>query len=126
MNRRIRYAVVGFLALGTSALLAGCASSDSDAGSERAGQATGHKMTSQDDKHEMACQSCYDEMVRITRESHKGLNMGTTRTVKKHHCEGCKADMTVYEQDGKMMVKCPKCAPQGVPCDKCTPPAKAM
>lgn len=73
--------------------------------------------------HVVACQMCYDE-VRTVFEAHaKGMNWGTVRTIKTHHCKDCKTDMKIYvNDDGVAMFKCAKCAPEGMACDKCLPP----
>lgn len=70
----------------------------------------------------MGCRLCYNE-VKTVMERLKGPNLGTPRTVKIHKCPDCRAEMKIYvNDDGVAMVKCPKCAPEGMPCDKCLPP----
>lgn len=34
-------------------------------------------------------------------------------------CSCCKVTVVVYEEDGRAMLKCPKCAPAGVDCAAC-------
>ena len=70
----------------------------------------------------MGCQLCYDQ-VRSVRETMKGPNPGRPRAIKTHNCPDCSAQMKIYVDDkGVLMVRCPKCVPAGVPCDRCLPP----
>lgn len=71
----------------------------------------------------LQCQLCYDETVRV-RKSYAHPK-GATRqyvTIKKHRCPDCQTDVEFYAQDGKTMIKCARCAPDGLPCDQCLPP----
>lgn len=43
------------------------------------------------------------------------------KTVLKHRCTDCLSDMEVYQDSGTFMIKCVRCAPDGVACDKCVP-----
>ncbi|MGD9789181.1 MAG: hypothetical protein AB7Q00_07130 [Phycisphaerales bacterium] len=84
----------------------------------------------QSDKHTMVepkpgtrvvCKECYDEVAKVRRRSgHRGPSY--TQNVAVHQCESCKSEMTIYSENGVLMVRCPVCAPEGVPCDKCLPP----
>ena len=66
----------------------------------------------------------HDEVVAVRTEYAKGGNWSHTAAATKHQCPDCKASMEFYEKDGKLMVKCSKCAPAGMACDKCLPPKK--
>lgn len=75
-------------------------------------------------EHEMKCQLCYDEVQRVlvgTSKVYKSRGHKIYKEIKIHKCSGCDSQATIYEQDGVLMVKCPECVPEGVPCDKCAP-----
>ena len=74
------------------------------------------------DGHVMGCKMCYDEAKTVRREFAKGSQWSQNQVIKKHMCPDCKVDMSTYMEDGKPMIKCAKCAPEGVACDKCKPP----
>lgn len=86
----------------------------------------------QSDKHTMVepkpgeagevvvCTQCYDEIAKVKRRSgHHGPVR--TENVSVHQCPECNTEMSIYSENGVLMVKCAKCAPEGVPCDKCLP-----
>lgn len=83
----------------------------------------------QSDKHTMAepkpgevvvCSKCYDEIIKVKRRSgHRGPVR--TENVSVHQCSECRTEMSIYSESGVLMVKCARCAPAGVPCDKCLP-----
>ena len=72
------------------------------------------------------CSKCYDEIVKA--KGHGGPRGGPTAGLRtnlivKHACEECKTEMSLYyDEQGELMVRCPKCAPEGVACDLCRPP----
>lgn len=68
---------------------------------------------------QFACQSCYDEAVKVRTGPPRHRYY---KTIIKHHCSECRADMEVYDEAGKRMIKCGSCAPGGQPCDECLPP----
>ena len=83
----------------------------------------------QNDKHTMVepkpgmtvvCKECYDEVTQVKR----WYARDTTRTenISVHQCPKCKTEMSIYSQNGVLMVKCGGCVPEGVACDKCLPP----
>ncbi|HLQ38395.1 MAG TPA: hypothetical protein VK348_11375 [Planctomycetota bacterium] len=86
----------------------------------------------QNDKHTMVeprpgttvmCRECYDEVTTVRRNypaTHG--NETRTETIRTHHCPACKTDVSIYVENGVLMVKCVGCAPDGVACDKCLPP----
>ena len=78
-------------------------------------------MASSSEEHPIACTACYDEIKSVRQEAVKGTRY---ELIRKHMCPDCKAETTVYAENGVMMFKCAKCAPDGVRCDKCVP-AKA-
>ena len=84
----------------------------------------------QSDKHTMVepkpgtlvvCQECYDEVAKVRRRAgHRGR--AYTQNVSVHQCPQCQTEMSIYTENGVLMVKCAKCAPEGLACDKCLPP----
>lgn len=74
--------------------------------------------------YEVKCQLCYDKIVRIRRPDFgkTGSNIPSYKSVTKHMCPECKGMSEIYSQDGEFLFKCDKCAPEGVPCDRCIPP----
>lgn len=85
----------------------------------------------QSDKHMMIepasgsktiCAQCYDEVYKMT---HWGSSRGGApyrQTHTRHECASCRTEMSIYSENGVLMVKCAKCAPEGMACDKCLPP----
>ena len=66
--------------------------------------------------HPVACRVCYNRAVQArTACSRDG---GTCPRVETW-CPTCKCQMVTYSKNGKAMMVCPKCAPQGVECDRC-------
>lgn len=96
------------LAIASAIFVGGCAAGKHDVAKADAGQVS-------------VCSKCYDQ-IRTVRDNH-GRNFGPSapRTVITHMCEECKSEMTIYEKDGVMYVRCPTCAPEGVDCDRCVP-----
>ncbi len=111
MRHAFRLTLLTAVGIGAFLLIAGC---------EGAG---GHKMVAAPSgtEHEIMCKACYDEIKLVRRGGLKGP-WSPDQFMRVHHCEGCKTDMTFYMQEGVTMVKCPKCAPEGVACDRCVPP----
>ncbi len=105
-----RYAAA--MSLGLIPLVAGCESTE---------KTEKHEMASSSGSA-MGCQACYDDSVVITQASAKGSQWDKHQIIKKHHCDDCKSEVTIYTEDGKPMIKCAHCAPKGVACDKCRPP----
>jgi hypothetical protein len=114
LHMRRGFAVTA-LVFGSASLLAGCA------GSHQEGNAPQHSV-SESGGHVMGCQLCYDETKSSERYGKNSAAYPGVHIIHTHKCEGCKADVTNYTEDGKPMIKCPKCAPDGVACDKCLPP----
>lgn len=77
-----------------------------------------HRMNDAHHGTAMNCRECYDE-VRVIREAGR---IPHEQNVYVHKCPGCKSDMSMYMENGTMMVKCKGCAPDGMPCDQCMPP----
>jgi hypothetical protein len=69
---------------------------------------------------EIKCQYCYDIVTHSQSYSPKGATNQTTLTTTKHVCKDC-GEITIYQESGTAMFKCPKCAPAGVPCASCKP-----
>ena len=85
----------------------------------------------QSDKHTMVepqlgqtvvCSKCYDQIRKARSRGGPTGGLATNRMITTHICEDCKTKMSIYTEDGVLMVKCAKCAPAGLPCDKCLPP----
>ena len=108
MMRRTSWIAVVGVAVGASVLLSGCAN----------GSGPRHEMTVQEQDHVIHCQLCYDQVVKVRNATPKGRSY---RLIERHACSGCRGDVTTYEEDGQIMVKCPGCAPEGVACDRCKP-----
>lgn len=68
------------------------------------------------------CTLCYEETVRVgsTLPTHVARRFGR-RTLRRHACPACKAEMEIYLLEGRPMIRCEGCAPEGVPCDRCRP-----
>lgn len=92
-----------------------------------AGCATPHRIDPVSEPRPIACQRCYDEVVEVRRTVgwHK-MRRTRKEVIKKHRCPDCRKDVTFYLEDGTPMIRCPSCAPEGVACDLCRPPAGAM
>ncbi len=92
-----------------SAILAlGCATSKHDVAKAQAGQVS-------------VCTKCYDQIRKVRSTGGPRGGLATHRTITTHMCEECKDEMTIYEKDGVLMVRCAACAPEGVDCDRCVP-----
>ncbi|GMV97910.1 MAG: hypothetical protein AMXMBFR83_22630 [Phycisphaerae bacterium] len=74
------------------------------------------------DQHVIGCQKCYDEVKVVRQDFAKGALPSRNQVIRTHQCPDCKTAMTTYMQDGTPMIKCARCAPEGVACDKCLPP----
>ncbi len=81
-----------------------------------------HQVTSGRTDYPMACQLCYDEARRVLSYHRGGPRAGGYKTIKMHQCPDCRSEVTTYMQDGQPMIRCPRCAPEGVACDRCLPP----
>ena len=106
--RSIRGAVVSFtLVFVAVGWLAGCQSTG------------GREMAATTQEQPMTCQACYDQAQLVRNNNVKGVSY---RVIKKHMCKDCKTEVVLYAKDGKPMIMCSKCAPEGMCCDKCRPP----
>lgn len=78
-----------------------------------------HPVVSHPAGHPMQCRMCYDMAVRVLTgpSRHKRYQV-----VQRHQCPECRANVVIYTQEGEMKIKCARCAPEGVPCDRCVPP----
>lgn len=102
-----------FASIGFAFVLTGC---------DGAKSAAGHEVAVQTADHRMGCQKCYDEVRQVLTSHSKGAAWPKAKVFKRHACPECRGDMTIYAEDGKPMIKCPKCAPQGIACDRCLAP----
>lgn len=96
------------LAAASTMLAQGCATSKHDVAKARAGQVS-------------VCTKCYDQIRKARSTGGPRGGLATNRTITTHMCEECKDEMTIYEKDGVLMVRCATCAPEGVDCDRCVP-----
>lgn len=82
-----------------------------------------HVMAEQPEGVTLSCQRCYDMAVRVLTGPPKHRRY---KTVERHACPDCASEAVIYEgPGGKSMIRCKGCAPEGVPCDRCLPPAKS-
>jgi hypothetical protein len=71
----------------------------------------------------VVCQECYDEVAKVRRRAgYRGHGPAYTQNVSVHQCSQCRTEMAIYSENDVLMVKCARCAPEGLPCDKCLPP----
>lgn len=66
------------------------------------------------------CRECYDEVTIV--RSNGPRARGHNQVMRTHHCKQCKSEVSIYEQEGVLMVRCAGCAPDGAPCDRCVAP----
>ncbi|MFA6043723.1 MAG: hypothetical protein WC718_01955 [Phycisphaerales bacterium] len=85
----------------------------------------------QSDKHTMVepapdskvvCKECYNEIYKVTHSTEylRGATYQEAHT--RHVCPDCKTEMSIYTENGVTKLKCGKCAPESLACDKCLPP----
>ncbi|NUQ53270.1 MAG: hypothetical protein HUU19_11315 [Phycisphaerales bacterium] len=96
------------LAAASAMLAQGCTTSKHDVAKAQAGQVS-------------VCTRCYDQIRKVRSTGGPRGGLATHRTITTHMCEECKDEMTIYEKDGVLMVRCAACAPEGVDCDRCVP-----
>ncbi len=96
------------LAIGSVLLATGCTTDKHDMTKAQAGQVS-------------VCTKCYDQIRKARSTGGPRGGLSTNRTIITHTCEDCKNEMTIYEKDGVLKVRCPACAPEGVDCDRCVP-----
>lgn len=108
MNRSIRVIVFVF----TGLAIGGCQS-----------QKQHHAIIEGESGQQFAvCSKCFDEIQKVRSTGGPRGGLTTNRKIRVHMCEECKTEMSIYsDQDGALIVKCSKCAPTGLPCDKCRP-----
>jgi hypothetical protein len=100
--------VLLILTAASASLALGCATSKHDVAKAQAGQVS-------------VCTKCYDQIRKVRSTGGPRGGLATHRTITTHMCEECKDEMTIYEKDGVLMVRCAACAPEGVDCDRCVP-----
>lgn len=107
LNRTIRLGAVAIAGFG----LAAC-------------QAEKHTMVEPAPGTPIVCQECYTRIERVRAEygRHWGIYSGGDRVIERHQCPDCKTELSIYAEEGTLMVKCDRCAPEGLACDKCLPP----
>jgi hypothetical protein len=80
-----------------------------------------HEMTSTQSGQVSVCTKCYDQIRTVRGTYSPRTGYSGTHTITTHRCDDCKSDMSIYEQDGVLKVRCARCAPEGVDCDRCVP-----
>lgn len=89
------------------------------------GCATDHKMRDGSEAKVTVCRECYDQAVRVWDTGRyagaRWIHAPSQRVRVEHQCASCKSKMVVHTEDGRWTIRCPTCAPDGVPCDKCLP-----
>ena len=71
----------------------------------------------------VVCQQCYDMAVRHRDAFKGGKGFGAEyKTVTKHQCAECQGEISLYVENDTPMIKCQRCAPEGIACDRCLPP----
>lgn len=109
MNRN--FLTTSLLAIASSVLLAtGCKHAH-------------HQMGDPGRAQTMQCRLCYDESsqtLHLVRNSKSASYRN--EEIRRHQCPDCKTEVVSYMQDGTPMIRCAKCAPDGLPCDRCLPP----
>ncbi len=79
-----------------------------------------HTVVAANEGQRLSCQLCYDEVVRVLTGPPKHRRY---KTVQRHRCVECTTEVAFYVgNDGKLMIRCARCAPDGMPCDRCLPP----
>jgi hypothetical protein len=81
-----------------------------------------HTMVEPKDGTVIVCKLCYDEVYKERHPTGSRWGGMRTETHTRHVCPSCQTEMSIYTQNGVTMVKCAKCAPEGLACDKCLPP----
>ena len=82
-----------------------------------------HAMTAAPPGQTTVCAKCYDEIVKARSTGGPRGGLRTNKMIARHACEECRTEMSIYAEQDLLMIKCAKCAPEGVPCDRCRPPA---
>ena len=67
------------------------------------------------------CKECYEAVTEAHR-THPEFGANGNEFIRTYMCPCCKTEMSVYCQNGTMMVKCGGCAREGVAWNKCLPP----
>ncbi len=74
----------------------------------------------------IVCRECYAQITKVRRTygfgPDRAIRPGREWLVARHQCPGCKSEMSIYREDGVVTIKCARCAPDGLACDKCLPP----
>lgn len=66
------------------------------------------------------CTECREIAVQELRVHRSGRHFQTaSRSPRVHACSCCQVEVTLYEENGKPMLRCSKCAPAGVECAAC-------
>lgn len=87
-----------------------------------------HAMRADAENKTTVCRTCYTKAVEVWQSSNGGGGgrlweyTPTKRVYQEHQCPECKTTMVVHNENGTWTIKCPRCAPEGVACDKCQPP----
>jgi len=83
-----------------------------------------HQMKSPSPGEATVCARCYDEIVNARGTGGPLAGLRTNKLISKHACEDCRTEMSIYTEKDVLMIRCAKCAPKGVACDRCVPTTK--
>ncbi len=68
----------------------------------------------------MSCSKCYDFAVRVLTGPPKHRRY---KIEVRHACADCASEAVIFAaEDGRLMIRCAGCVPDGVACDRCLPP----
>jgi hypothetical protein len=81
-----------------------------------------HTMVEPKEGTVVACTQCYNEVYKMKHSTEARRGATVTQSHTRHVCPDCKTEMSIYTENGVTKVRCAKCAPEGVDCDKCLPP----
>ncbi len=85
-------------------------------------QSDKHTMVEPKDGTVIVCTECYNEVYKVQHPSGSRWGGTVSQTRTRHECPSCKTEMSIYTENGVTKVKCARCAPEGLACDKCLPP----
>lgn len=81
-----------------------------------------HTMTTTAPDQETVCAKCHEKIVKARSTGGPRGFLARSRTVTTHMCEDCSSEMSIYTEEGVLMIQCARCAPVGIACDRCLPP----
>jgi hypothetical protein len=112
MKRTIVLLACAGLLGGIVAVLAGCSHKNKN-GPKESAMVTGEPV------QEIYCKKCFEEVKKARKAHSKGSQWSSGQVVRQQACPDCQSEMTIEMVEGKLVMKCAKCAPDGVYCDQC-------